>query len=300
MTARTGTVAGSRWITLRCPLARHPHRADAFLTRIVGPLMSELVATDEVDDWYFERCPVHGVDIHALTGASAVLRARLTGLAAAVLRPPAAVDIRGRETVAGCADVAGAAPVPHRAQLRHRASQLALEVIAAAPTRESRLRAGLDLSIAASVGVGFGPVTALRWLAEAATDGPDSRAPALSTPDIPAVTGEVTGAVAGAVAAPRWRDVRDAVRAGHGPVARWVGCLRAAGDAGADRVLALHQMHNQLGLSLDDERRIFGTMARALLSPDAAVAASPAAARVGRPLSRLRTPGGLVRCQPPA
>jgi hypothetical protein len=57
-------------------------------------------------------------------------------------------------------------------------------------------------------------------------------------------------------------------------------------------------MHNQLGLSLDDERRIFSTMARAMHStPAAAVGAGGAAARVGRPSSRPRTAGGLVRCQ---
>jgi hypothetical protein len=80
------------------------------------------------------------------------------------------------------------------------------------------------------------------------------------------------------------------MRDGDGPAARWVACLRSTLTAeaiGAAGCTALDHLHNQLGLSAEDQHRIYVVLARSLRSAD-----SGRRRQAGRQLQRAT----LMRC----
>jgi hypothetical protein len=255
-----------RWTALRCPVPTDPKRADAFLATVLGPLLDGLVTTGEVAAWYLERRAARFVDVHARVGQPAVLVARLTGVACAMraLEPPDADPVGGGcrpSTVLTQVAVVGDATFRHP-DLRCRSTRLALNVIAATPSRAARLHVAFDLAIATTVSLSPDPTAALhRLMVDAAEGGCATRAAgwpqATWTGPEPSAPGS------------RWRTVGDAVRDGRGTVGRWAACLRsthgpdAAGTVGST---ALRHLHNQLGLSAGDQHRIYVVLVRSLLA----------------------------------
>jgi hypothetical protein len=217
--------------------------------------MNALVDVREIGDWYFDRQGRHAVTVHGWGCDPALLTARVTGLVWAS---------RGTMAWTDCA-----APAPDDpgtpadgARPNWCSAQLAIEVIADTPTRPARLRAAVDLTIATTIGLSRGSQLA-------PFPSIDPTRPGRS--DLHLAATELSRFIGMPPAAPsdRWTTVCDAMLAGRGPVARWADFL--GGESGPDAAgahapgMALHQLHNQLGLSAGDERRILGALAQSLL-----------------------------------
>jgi hypothetical protein len=260
----SGTVP--RWTAIRCPAPVASKRADAFLANVLGPLLDGLVAAGEVTAWYLERRAARFVELHVRSGQPALLVARLTGVvcAARAAEAPAADRMAGgrrASTVPTQVTVVGDATF-REPDLRCRSTQLALNVIAATPSRAARMHAAFDLAIATTLSLSPDPMAALDRLMVDAVEGGGATLSAVW----PRTTW--TGAEPSNPGG-RWRAVRDAVRDGRGTVGRWAACLHSTpgmDPAGTVGSTALRHLHNQLGLSPGDQHRIYVVLARSLLA----------------------------------
>jgi hypothetical protein len=288
----TGHCEAPGWMLVHCRVGGSISYSDAFLIRMAGPLMARLVDIGEVAEWFFDRPTPRTAGIYARDADPALLLARLTGLTSALGRAGA------RRTGAGIPIAVGPVATPPRTSLRCGSAQLALEVIAATPTRAARLGAALDLAIVTAMEFVVGGTDPVRWSMRwpAAIPGhPDewlvgavarrARAGLGAADDRPVSRGD------------RWTVVRDVVRAGRGPLARWAGQLSASkaveSSPAAARCHALRHLHNQLGISARDERFIFASLSQSLAGREIGhIGVLAGARRRGQRLLAASTPGG--------
>jgi len=248
----TNLTTQSRWTRVRCPVPRGSERADAFLTTLLGPALNGMVADGQVCCWLFERAPGPAIRLHAWEADRPVLMARLTGLVAATQphREPVALLGPGTPTPTALPTLAP--------ELSSRSTQVALDVIAATPTHRSRLRTAVDLAITTAIGMDLHSADALARLA--LCDDIDPAAATLGMLVCPRGLDESAPTHGG-----QWRRIRDVLRTGSGHLARWAGCLAELGASATGPATAMHRLlNNQLGLGVDDERRIYGTVVMSL------------------------------------
>jgi hypothetical protein len=213
------------WYVFRCPVPTRARAADAYLTRGIGPLLAGLGH----GDWSFARTGPASVDVYVRSEEPAILAARLAGLGAAAGLPGPE-----RRRLGAVPDGGGRQVV-----------DVALDVITLTPVRRARLSAAVDLAMVAAVlccPAMHRDQWSLREDGRARTD-------------------------AGVSLGRRWERVSATMRADAHPLARWGSTLRQRREPGrppGEAFALLHLLHNQIGLTNDDEQRVHATLIRSL------------------------------------
>jgi hypothetical protein len=220
------------WRAFRLPLPGRRVAADAYLTRGIGPLLESLRQAGQVTGWSFIRDSATVISLFVRSASPRLLAAQLTGVAAAIAAP-------------GPVACRPAEPPRHHDP---RMVGVALELITMTPHRRARLGVAVDLAMVAAV----------------------RNCPAVDTSGWHLATPPAPGSAPPSRAAlhPRWHRVTSALRTDAHPLAVWSRVLdthrRSPGYDGAETFGMVHLLHNQLGLTTDDEQRIHATLIRSL------------------------------------